>query len=368
MKVTVERDEFLRGLQLVARAINPKSSITILSGSLIEADENKISLKGTDLKIGVQTDIRPMRVDEVGKAIIPLKNFYDIVRRLPEKPLELETKDNILYLKSHGIEYSFSTYSLEDYPEFPKLEQANLVFRTECDLFSKMIRETIFAGSPHDEIPPYLAGTLFDVREGELRLVSTDAKRLALSKMPVNTYKTGKYLVPITTLEELRRIMTLGKIEMYESKGEVVFKWEDAVLWTRLIDAEFPPYEKVIPTSWITKIVVPAEEIESAMERMSYLVKERGNIIKIEIEKGEMLISGDVPELGSGKERIPVEFDGEPLKIAFNVRFFLDMMRHVDADYFSMAFRGPLEQALITREGKDDFLYILMPVAIPDED
>lgn len=368
MRVTVERDEFLRGLQLVARAINPKSSITILSGSLIEVSENKISLKGTDLKIGVQTDIRPIEVGEIGKAIIPLRNFYDIVRKLPEKPLELETKNNILYLRSEGIEYTFSTYPLEDYPEFPKLEETNLVFETECDLLSKMIRETTFAGSPHDEIPPYLAGTLFDVRERELRLVSTDAKRLALSKMPVNTYKVGKYLVPITTLEELRRIMTLGKIEMYESKGEVIFKWEDAVLWSRVIDAEFPPYEKVIPTSWITKITVSADEIESAMERISYLVKEKGNIIKLEIEKEAMLISGDVPELGSGKEKIPIKFEGELLRIAFNVRFFLDMMRHVDADYFSMAFRGPLEQALITKEGKDDFLYILMPVAIPDED
>lgn len=368
MRVVVERDEFLRGLQLVARAINPKSAITILSGSLIEVSEGKISLKGTDLKIGVQANINPVDVKEEGKAIIPLKHFYDIVRKLPERPLEIETKEGLLYLKSEGIEYTFSTYPLEDYPEFPSLEESNLLFDMECDLFSKMIRETTFAGSPHDEIPPYLSGTLFDVRENELRLVSTDAKRLALTKMPVKASKTGRYLVPITTLEELRRIMTIGKVNVYEAKGEIIFKWEDAVLWSRLIDAEFPPYEKVIPTSWITKITVPVGDLESAMERLSYLVKEKGNIIKMEIERGEMLLSGDVPELGSGKERIPVQFEGEPLRIAFNVRFFLDMMRHVDVDYLNIAFRGPLEQAMITKEGKEDFLYILMPVAIPDED
>ncbi|MBC7337809.1 MAG: hypothetical protein H5U01_16275, partial [Clostridia bacterium] len=180
----------------------------------------------------------------------------------------------MLYLKSEGIEYSFSTYPLEDYPEFPKLEETNLLFETECDLLSRMIRETTFAGSPHDEIPPYLSGTLFDIREEELRLVATDAKRLALTKMPVTVHKTGRYLVPITTLEELRRIMTLGKVEVYEAKGEIIFKWEDALLWTRLIDAEFPPYEKVIPNTWNTKITVSADEVESAMERLSYLVKE----------------------------------------------------------------------------------------------
>ncbi len=368
MKVIVEREEFLRGLQLVARAINPKSSITILSGSLMEVSEDKISLKGTDLKIGVQTDVKSIEVKKDGKAIIPLKNFYDIVRKLPERPIELETKESVLFLRSEGIEYSFSTYPVEDYPEFPRVEESNLIFETECDLLSKMIRETTFAGSPHDEIPPYLSGTLFDVRENEIRLVATDAKRLALSKMPASIRKTGKYLVPITTLEELRRIMTLGKIEVYESKGEITFKWEDAILWSRLIDAEFPPYERVIPTTWTTKITVSADEIESAMERLSYLVKERGNIVKLEINKGEIILSGDVPELGSGREKIPVEFEGEPLKIAFNVRFFLDMMKHVDATHFTMAFRGPLEQAVITREGRDDFLYILMPVAVPDED
>lgn len=368
MRIIVEKDEFLRGLQIVARAINPKSSIAILSGSLIEVSQDKISLKGTDLKIGVQTDIKPVNVMEEGKAIIPLKNFYDIVRKLPERPFELETAENMLFLRSEGIEYTFSTYSVEDYPDFPKLEESNLIFETECDLLSKMIRETTFAGSPHDEIPPYLSGTLFDVRNGELRLVATDAKRLALSKLPVTTHKTGKYLVPITTLEELRKIMTLGKIEVFESKGEITFKWEDATFWSRLIDAEFPPYEKVIPTSWVTRVTVSAQEMESAMERLSYLVKERGNIIKLEIDRGGLTITGDVPELGSGKERIPVEFEGEALKIAFNVRFFLDMMRHVDADYLTMAFRGSLEQAVITKEGKDDFLYILMPVAIPDED
>ncbi len=367
MKVVVEREELLRGLQLVARAINPGSSITILSGSLIEIKDGEVSLKGTDLKIGIQTNVKVIEISEEGKAIIPLKNFYNIVRKLPERPIELETKENILYLRTEGIEYTFTTYPVEDYPEFPTLEDSQLVFETECDLLSKMIRETSFAGSPHDEIPPYLSGTLFEIREGELRMVSTDAKRLALTKMPISTNKTGKYLIPITTLEELRRIITLGEIEMYEAKGEIMFKWEDGIFWSRLIDAEFPPYEKVIPTDWITKITVSADELESAMERMSYLVKERGNIIRLEIEEGKMILSGEVPELGAGKEEIKVEFEGESLKIAFNVRFFLDMLKHVDADYFTIAFRGALEQAVITKEGKDDFLYILMPVAIPDE-
>jgi len=377
MKIEIEKSSFMKSWQIAERATSTKSTINSLAGILCKATDNssEVTLEATDLKTSVKCKASGVIVHDGGDIVFPIKVVGELFKKAPTQTFTVDiTKEGRGTLLSGRNRYRFTTYASEEFPHLPSSEAANLFFDIKVDELSRMLSEGTVAGSIGEEFPKYLGAALIQVKDGELRVVSTDGRRLSLSKSVLEeTGDDTEVLLPLSGLKEIQRIISSlekdAPVRVMVDNSLVYFQIEGLEFSIRRIESSFPNYEKILSPQNTTNMNVARSDLVSALERVDILVKDYSRMVVMKISpKGELHLSGRAPEIGEAREVLDAEMDGEPLVIAFNVGYLLDGLKAFQGEKVLMNFNGPEGQMTMIRPGEDNFLYMLMPIKLTDSD
>ena len=366
MKVYMNTQELNAGVSDVVRALSQKSVIPILEGICFLAEDSAVTLICTDMSLRIETRIAA-GVTEEGCVIIPGRLFAEIVRRLPEETVELETQDNKIVIKSGRSRSTLQISSAQDYPAMPEIGDPTEISISQ-NAFRNMIRQTIFA-TTQDDTKPMLNGILLEAEANILKLVALDGFSLALRREPCNyAGSCSKAIVPTKSLSEISRMMLDSNepIKLVISKTHIAIDLEHTKIVSRLLDVNFINYDSILTKTFKTRVRVKRAELLEIIERASLISREnKGNAIRMKFG-GDMLKISAVSELGSVNEELPVEIDGDSIEIAFNARFMSDVFKSLEDEEVYMNMINRISQCVICPIEGDAYQYVVLPMRILD--
>lgn len=377
MKLEIEKNSFMKSWQIAERATSSKSTINSLAGVLFKVNKSNsdVTLESTDLKTSVKCKGQGVIVEEGGDIVLPVKLVGELFKKIPTQTFSLNINQNGRgTLVSGRNRYRFTTYSTDEFPHLPSSDTAELLCDIKVSDLSRMISEGTVAGSLGEEFPKYLGAAMFQLKEKELRVVSTDGRRLSLSKCIVESSgEPAEVLLPLVSLKELQRIVSTmdqeSSLKILVDNSIVYFQMENIEFSVRRIESSFPDYEKILSPQNTTTMQLNRMDILSALERVDVVVKDYNRMVIMKLSPdGDLSLSGRAPELGEAREVLDSEIKGEPLLIAFNVSYLIDGLKAFKGENVFMTFNGPEGQMTMLRPDMDDFLYMLMPIKITDSD
>lgn len=354
-------------LPVLTRALPNHPQIPILANLLIEAKNNGFFISTTSLEAGIKVKI-PAKIEEEGGTTVPGKQFIEALSLIPPDKISLSLEKNSLKISSRGNTVVFQTMPKEDFPSlFDK--KGERVEEFPAGELKKNLSKLVFA-SAADGGRAELGGVLLAQKDGFMDMVATDGFRLSLRRLEKKRFlSTGESLiVPSKTLSEARDLGEEGGISMYVYKegNQVLFEKENLVLVGRIIDGEFPSYEKVIPPSFKTKIKIATEEFVQKIRLAAVFARDSANIVKLKASSGKITISSRAPGVGEQEAVLDAEKEGEDTEIAFNIRFLTDLLKNTTEETIIMELSGALDPAVFKMEGDEGFLHIIMPVRLQE--
>lgn len=367
MKINCNQQILNKSIATVLKAVTNRTTINVLKDILIEAYNEKIVLKATDINISIETSIK-CNVDEVGSVLIPAKLFFEVVRKLPNEQIYIESDDNFnILLKTSFSEFKLTGHNPEEFPKFNDLSNISSKLSMDKDIFKSMIRRTIFSVGT-DDIKPHLKGILFEIDENKIYMVSSDGFRISVAREDMINIKNEKVLLEGRNLGEVYKIVSESLIEedLNISIGDkdILVSFDDTKIHLRLLENKYIDYKDVLPKDFNTKIVVNRKNLQEAIERASLMAKEgRNNLIKCSIN-GNLLTINSKSEEGSVKEEVIIEKIGENLDIGFNSKYLLDVFKAIDDDDIIIEFKSSLSPCAIKPIDSNEYEYLVLPVRI----
>ncbi|MEG6617228.1 DNA polymerase III subunit beta [Peptococcaceae bacterium 1198_IL3148] len=363
MRINTTKNNLLYGVQMVQRAVSPKNPLPILSGIMFHADNDTLKVTATDLEIGIECYV-PVTTIESGSVVIPARYITDIVRKLPDVPIDLITDDsnNTILLKYSNSEVNLHGINAEDYPSFPTVEN-DVSIEIAAPALKEMLRQVLFAAST-DENRPVFTGILFEIKNNNLSLVATDTHRLALRKQILNgDTPDSKVIIPGRTLSELVRIMGNSdeSVKITLGGNQALFTLKDTVLVSRLIEGQFPAYDQVVPKNYKSRLRVRVKDLLESTERAALLTASGKQTIKLSCQQDLLLITANT-EIGGIHEEVNSYLEGEPMQIAFNASYLTDVLRAIGKEEIYFELNGPLSPGVIKPVEEDNYLALILPV------
>jgi len=376
MELVVRKNDLLRELQLFQGIVERKNTIPILANVLMEAKGDEVRFLATDLEVGLRSQCAAA-VAKGGALTLPAKKFYEIVKSLPETDIRIAEDKGGVKVAADRFDSRMQTLPREDFPTLP--EHAGTSGAPRATLpraaVKEMVAKTAFAITGEDT-RYFLNGALFVLRPDEMSLVATDGHRLALvtvSRAGGAAERGGgedevKAILPKKTLGELSRLLQEGDADIQYERGEnhLFFDVGGRLLISRMIDGQFPAYERVIPKGNDKKIEFERDRLTSAVKRVALLSNERSRAVKFQIENGRVDVTSSSPDLGEAKETLPIEFTGSPMQICFNAQYVLDFLSAVSTDVVSLELKDEVSQAVMKPVGAEgyDYTYVIMPMRV----
>lgn len=364
MRVTVEQSQLLKSLQAVERAINERSSLPILSNILLETTPQELVVTATDLDVGVQCRLPLTTTPEEGAVTLPAKRLTTIIRELPMEAVTMEAKKNhTAHVTCGATQFRVQGLPPEDFPTFPPFEYAQSLVVAQ-PVLKELVTQTAFAMSM-EETRFILNGALLAYREGVLTLVATDGRRLALARAAVESRGAQPFnvVLPAKTIRELARL--LGEDEAVTiaplKDNQVVFRFGGVTLLTRLIEGQFPAYEQVIPAPSGTLLTCDRQRLHDAIRRVGLMTTATSQAIVFELAGDRVVVSKESPEVGSAREEIPATYTGDPMTMAFNPEYWLDVLRATDTETITIEVTSPEKPAVVRREEE---LFLILPMKL----
>ena len=365
LRLTCERDELVRQLSVVARAVSARSTVQILSGILLEATDGRLSLAATDMELSLQASL-DANVDEMGKVVIPGRLLVDLARLLPDSEVSItyRPEDGVVEITCGTANYKLNTYGVEDFPRLPDPAAAPLYAidrEALVDTATKVSRS-----ASRDESRPVLTGILVRFEPGKVVMAATDSYRLSVKETPLEGEAPElEAIVPARALGELARIaQDGGELQLGVHENQVVFTTGGTVLTTRRIDGQFPNYSQLLPETFEHELALSREEFLDVVRRVS-VMSQRNSPLRLRFAEGELTVSALTPDLGEAHESMPLQFSGEPLDIGFNPNFLRDGIESIESDEIRFKLISPLRPCVLDAEG-EDFRYLIMPIRLPD--
>jgi DNA polymerase III subunit beta len=365
LTLTCERDEFVRQLSVVSRALSVRSTVQILSGILLDATEGRLSLAATDMELSLQTSLEA-NVEDAGKVVIPGRLLVDLARLLPDSEVAISHRpeDGVVEITCGSANYKLHTYGVEDFPRLPDPGAAGLYAIDRDALVDTAVK--VSRSASRDESRPVLTGILVRFEPGKVVMAATDSYRLSVKETALEGDAPElEAIVPARALSELARIAQgEGELQLGVHENQVVFTVDGTVLTTRRIDGQFPNYSQLLPDTFEHELTIPRDELLDVVRRVA-VMSQRNSPLRLRFAEGELTISAQTQDLGEGRESMPVPFSGEPLEIGFNPEFLREGVESVDGDELRLKLISPLRPGLIQGSG-DDYSYLIMPIRLPD--
>ncbi len=369
MELVVRKNDLLRELQLYQGIVERKNTIPILANVLMEAKGDQVSFLATDLEVGLRSKCAAS-VAKGGALTLPAKKFYEIVKSLPETDIRIAEDKGGVKVAADRFDSRMQTLPREDFPTLPESSGAASATLPRSAI-KEMVAKTQFAITGEDT-RYFLNGGLFVLRPESMSLVATDGHRLAL----VTVTRDGKpddaeevkAILPKKTLGELARLLQEGDEDIRYERGEnhLFFEVGGRLLISRMIDGQFPAYERVIPKGNDKHIEFERDRLTNAVKRVALLSNERSRAVKFQIDTGKVDVTSSSPDLGEAKETLPVDYDGASMQICFNAQYVLDFLAAVATDVVSMELKDEVSQAVMKPVGAEgyDYTYVIMPMRV----
>jgi DNA polymerase-3 subunit beta len=370
MELVVRKNDLLRELQLFQGIVERKNTIPILANVLMEAKGDEVRFLATDLEVGLRSKCQAT-VAKGGSLTLPAKKFYEIVKSLPETDIRIAEDKGGVKVAADRFDSRIQTLPREDFPTLPESGGTPSATLSRSSV-KEMVAKTQFAITGEDT-RYFLNGALFVLKPNEMSLVATDGHRLAL----VSVARDGqgkkdadevKAILPKKTLGELGRLLSEGDGDITYERGEnhLFFEVGGRLLISRMIDGQFPAYERVIPKGNDKHIEFERDRLTNAVKRVALLSNERSRAVKIQIDKGKVDVTSSSPDLGEAKETLPVEYSGGAMQICFNAQYVLDFLSAVSTDVVSLDLKDEVSQAVMKPVGAEgyDYTYVIMPMRV----
>lgn len=371
MKIHCTKEDLAKGVQTIQSALSARTTLPILLNFLMETEDAQLKVVSTDLEMGVKHYIHA-EVASDGSVTIPARKFAEILHSLPDgKDIELNVDPSgKVHLRCGKSRFWIVGAPKSEYPVLPEFNRAG-AFELPAKLLGEMVRKTIFAAST-DETRYVLNGVFWVASKGELEMVATDGRRLALIKRKgLPEKKDFRIIVPTKILHEYMRLLSLadGKGDEEEpvlvgiTENQIAFQLRKTTFLSRLVEGSFPNYEQVIPSRRDVQIQVATKDLLAITKRASLCAPDRGGAIKFTLKKGALQVSASSQSL-EFEDELGVEFEGDEFKIAFNPAFVLDALKNMDADQVRLSFTTPVNPALIEPVGDDGYRCVVMPMRV----
>jgi DNA polymerase-3 subunit beta len=372
MELVVRKTDLLRELQLFQGIVERKNTIPILANVLLEANGAEVKMLATDLEVGLRSKFTAT-VSKGGSLTLPAKKLYEIIKALPETDVRIEEDKGGVKVAADRFDSRMQTLPREDFPTLPDAPGA-ISATLERELLRRMIEKTQFAITGEDT-RYFLNGALFILRGDSMALVSTDGHRLAYISVARERAKGAKpddenrVILPRKTLLELGRLLAEGgegDIRYERGENHLFFGVGDRLLISRMIDGQFPAFERVIPKNNDKHVEFDRDRLTSAVKRVALLSNERSRAVKFQIDKGKIEIASSSPEFGEAKEALMVDYAAAPVTICFNAQYVLDFLSVVETESVSLDFKDEMSQAVLKPLGAEgyDYTYVIMPMRI----
>ena len=363
MKIICSKAELLQGVNTVLKAVPAKTTMPILECILIDTTDGQIKLTANDMELGIETKIKGDILDK-GKIALEAKLFSEIVRKLPDSEVSIQTDDSYRALiKCEKAKFNIAGKSGEDFSYLPEIEKTQMISLSQFPL-KEIIRQTIFSIADNEN-NRLMTGELFEINGNELKVVSLDGHRISIRKIELKeTYNPVKVVVPGKTLNEISKILTGGiedNVRIFITGRHIMFEFDDTVVVSRLIEGEYFRIEQMLSSDYETKISMNKKELQSCIERASLLVKEGDKkpiIMNIMDESMELKINSFI---GSMNEDIDIVKTGKDLMIGFNPKFILDALRVIDDENIDIYMINPKAPCFI-RDEEQKYIYLILPV------
>ena len=367
MELVVRKNDLLRELQLFQGIVERKNTIPILANVLLEAKGDEVRMLATDLEVALRSRCAAS-VTKGGSLTLPAKKLYEVVKALPETDVRIQADKNGVKVAADRFDSRMQTLPREDFPTLPDISGKARATLPRAAV-REMVGKTQFAITGEDT-RYFLNGAKFVLKPDSLTLVATDGHRLALVevKHAVGVEQEIGVILPKKTLLELGKLLAEGEGDITFESGEnhLFFEVAGRVLISRMIDGQFPAYERVIPKGNDKHIEFDRERLTSAVKRVALLSNERSRAVKFEIDKGKVEVTSSSSEFGEAREQLPVDYTGAPMSISFNAQYVLDFLNVVETDVVSLSLKDEVSQAVMKPIGAEayDYTYVIMPMRI----
>jgi DNA polymerase-3 subunit beta len=369
MEIVVRKNDLLRELQLFQGIVERKNTIPILANVLLDAKDGEVKFLATDLEVALRSRC-DATVTKPGILTLPAKKLFEIVKSLPDTDIRIAEDKSGVKVAADRFDSRMQTLPKDDFPTLP---EGGVTPTSDLagSALKEMVGKTQFAITGEDT-RYFLNGAQFVLRGDSMSLVATDGHRLAL----VTVKREGgdadapevKAILPKKTLGELARLLTEGDTTVAYERGEnhLFFDVGKRRLISRMIDGQFPAYERVIPKGNDKHIEFERERLTNAVKRVALLSNERSRAVKFQIDKGKVDITSSSPELGEAHETLPVDYSGPALQICFNAQYVLDFLAVVSTDVVALELKDEVSQAVMTPVGAEgyEYTYVIMPMRV----
>ncbi len=367
LKVTVERTTLLQGIQKVQSIVEKKSTVAILGNILLSVSGKILSLASTDLEVGVRVSVTILAGND-GRLTVSPKHIHDIVKELPEQTLDLRQKDTgLLEIVCGKSRFTIVSLPAEHYPALPQFEDI-LYLPASAKHLAKMIDRTQFA-IPVDSTKIQINGIYLEPKgDGFFRMTATDGHRLSYIDEKILLQGGDVFrgvIVPKKGIIELRKLLD-GKEEigLHIERGTIFAKVGPDYLFIRLIEGEFPDYNRIIPQDNTSQLTVNRQALTAAIRRVGVLASDKYKGMKLALRADGLQISSSNPDMGEAVEEMDAQFNGEPLEIGFNAKYLLECLVVMTSETLDVYLKDPLRPVIIKDQDVPQHSYVLMPMRV----
>jgi len=376
MKIQILQENLIKALNTASRSISTKAQLPILANVLLTTENNRLKVAATNLETGVTIWVGA-KIEKEGSVTLPSKILHEYVSSLPAGKIDLTVKDNIAVLSSDSFNASFNGIAANEFPALPT--PSKKVFSFPTKILTEVISQVAFA-SATDEGRPILTGVFVKKNGKLLSFAATDGYRLSVKKIELSEVIPDEkekeefkgLVIPARTLIEVLRLISeqakqeqsLVEMSLTKDCNQAIFIFPDIELSTRLLEGDFPDYEKIIPESINTTVDFDKEELNRAVKTASIFARDSANIVKVKFNDGKAVISANSPQVGENSSEVGVKIEGEGGEIAFNFRFLLDFLSAIQSPEITFEMTGSLNPGVFKVKGDTSFLHIVMPVRL----
>ena len=371
MKIICLQENLKRGLNVVQNITGKNLTLPILNNILLNIERKQLKLSTTDLEMAVTSQVS-CKIEREGSITVPAKILTNFINNLPNKKIEINIKNNIIYLKCENYKSFIKGLDAKDFPIIPKIKNEPIL---EINSFKlKECLEQIINFVAMSDIKPEISGVLFDLNyENKIKFVATDSFRLGEKTLNIKTGKNKKgnissIILPYKTAQELIRIISNqeeSNLEISIDNNQILFNLPETQIVSRLIEGNYPNYQQLIPKQFETTAIIKRDDLVKVV-KVGSIFSSKINDIRLRIDSKKSIIevfSQDI-ELGENSSEIEAEIKGKDLEIIFNHKYLLDGLNGVDTEKVVIGFNGGFSPGIIRPEGENNFTYIIMPIKL----
>lgn len=364
MKFTLNQRELIYALNILSRAISSRTTMEILKGIYMEAREGVVTMKSNDLSMSIIVEL-PALVDKEGSAVIDAHIFMDIIRKLPDDAITLEKKSDHIHLTCGLSQYKLMMMDDESFPQIQEVRSGTEVSINQS-IFSSMIKMTNFAVS-RDETRPILTGSLLEIKDGFIKMVSIDGYNIAIKKVPIKDAPEASVIIPGRTLSEIQKITAFNvddDIHLLIGSNYIRFQFDNVTIISKVLEGEYIKYEQVINPDFSIEVEVDNREFYEAIDRAALMANQsRSYIVIFDFAEDHVTITSQ-SEMGFAKEEVEIKNHGQNIRIGFNPNYLMKALRVIEDEELIIRMSSSVRPCFIQPRDNDSYEYYLVPIRI----